>query len=67
MWISLLNGFCLGGIAHIIGFVMDITISKNSFNDIVKNIPLLYQEAQQKILFYFFVIIYLCITVYQKN
>jgi len=45
MWISLLKGFCLGGIAHTIGFVMDITISKNSFNDIAKNIPLLYQEA----------------------
>jgi sterol desaturase/sphingolipid hydroxylase (fatty acid hydroxylase superfamily) len=56
MWISLLKGFCLGGIAHTIGFVMDITISKNSFNDIVKNIPLLYQEAQQKIQFNFFVI-----------
>ena len=41
MWISLIKGFLLGGIAHTIGFIMDITISKNSFNDIIINIPLL--------------------------
>ncbi len=49
MWISLIKGYCLGSIAYIIGFIMDITISRKSFNEIITNIPILYQNAQRKI------------------
>ena len=49
MFISFLKGLCLGGVAYTIGFIMDITISKKSFNEIIANIPLLYQEALHKI------------------
>ena len=49
MFISFLKGLCLGGVAYTIGFIMDITISKKSFNDIIANIPLLYQQALNKI------------------
>ena len=49
MFISFLKGLCLGGVAYTIGFIMDITISKKSFNQIVANIPLLYQQALSKI------------------
>tara|TARA_E500000178_G_scaffold354105_1_gene421985 strand:+ start:1220 stop:1867 length:648 start_codon:yes stop_codon:yes gene_type:complete len=49
MFVSFLKGLCLGGVAYTIGFIMDITISKKSFNEIVHNIPLLYQKALRKI------------------
>ena len=49
MWItSLLKGLCLGTAAYGIGAIMDITISTNSFNEIVRKIPTLYQEALNK-------------------
>ncbi len=49
MWSSLIKGLCLGTIAHALGFIMDITISKRSFDEIIKEIPLLYQKALNKI------------------
>ena len=49
MLVSFLKGLCLGSVAYTIGFIMDITISKKSFNQIVANIPLLYQQALNKI------------------
>ena len=49
MWNSLIKGLCLGSVAHALGFIMDITISKFSFDEIIKEIPLLYQKALNKI------------------
>ena len=49
MWSSLIKGLCLGSVAHALGFIMDITISKFSFDEIIKEIPLLYQKALHKI------------------
>jgi sterol desaturase/sphingolipid hydroxylase (fatty acid hydroxylase superfamily) len=50
MWIfSLLKGFLLGFTAHSIGVIMDLRLSLDRFNEIMKEIPKLYLEAAVKI------------------
>lgn len=50
MWlISLLKGFCLSSFTYYLGMYMDVFISKNSFHEMIKEIPDLYKEATTKI------------------
>lgn len=49
MFISIVKGLCLGSMAYGIGAIMDITISRKSFNEMIKNISELYQSALNKI------------------
>tara|TARA_B110000008_G_scaffold171578_1_gene171225 strand:- start:41 stop:679 length:639 start_codon:yes stop_codon:yes gene_type:complete len=45
MYISFLKGVGIGLVAYGIGFIMDITISKKSFLDVIEDAPMLYQKA----------------------
>mgnify|MGYP001585118377 CR=1 FL=1 len=46
---SLIKGFVLAGFSYSIGMIMDITISRNSWCEMIEEIPELYNSAIRKI------------------
>lgn len=45
---SLIKGFVLAGFSYSIGMIMDITISRNSWCEMIEEIPELYNSAIRK-------------------